>query len=67
MALCLLSTCCLRIMDDGNEPVPVVSKIKDHIIILKIGVLKRAANFHKIVPPDRLNDDHPRFDFVGRI
>lgn len=57
----------LCIVDDGDKPVPVLSDIKDHVAIHRIGVLKHPANFRKIVPPDRLDDARPRFDFVGRI
>jgi hypothetical protein len=34
------------------------------VAIHRIGVLEHAAHFRKIVPPDRLDDAHPRFDFV---
>jgi hypothetical protein len=54
----------LCIMDDGDEPVPVLSDVKDQVAIHRIGIFKRAVHFCKIVPPDRLHDSHPRFDFV---
>ena len=57
----------LRIVDDGDKPVPVLSDVKDHVAIDKIGILKHAAHFRKIVPADRLDDAHPSFDFVRRI
>jgi len=57
----------LRIVDDGDKPVPVLSDVKDHVAIHRIGVLKHAAQFRKIVPPDRLDDPDPRFNFVRRI
>ena len=57
----------LCIVDDGDKPVLILSDVKDHVIIHKIGILKHAANFRKIVPPDCLDDAHPRSDFVRRI
>lgn len=57
----------LCVVDDSYEPVPLVSDVKDHVGIHKIGVLKHVANLREIVPPDCLNDGRPRFDFVRRI
>lgn len=57
----------LCIGDDGDKPVPILSDVKEHVIIHKIGILKHAANFRKLVPPNGLDDAHPRFDFVRRI
>ena len=57
----------LCIVDDSDKPVPILSDVKNHVVIHKIGILKHAANFRKIVPPDCLDDAHPRFDFVRRI
>jgi hypothetical protein len=57
----------LRIMDDGDKPVPVLSDVKGHVAIHTIGILEPAAHFRKIVPRDRLDDAHPRFDFARRI
>jgi len=54
-------------VDDGDKPVPVLSDVEDHVAIHGIGILKHAAHFRKIVPPDRLDDAHPRFDFVRRL
>jgi len=58
---------CLRVVDNGDQPVPVSSDVKDHVAIHGIGVLKHAANFVKIVPADPLDNTHPRFDFVRCI
>jgi len=63
----LLFTRRLRVMDHGYKPVPVVPDIKDHVTIHRIGILERRANFVNIVPPDCIDDTHPRFDFVRRI
>lgn len=54
-------------VDDGDQPIPVLSDVKDQVAIYRIGIFKRAAHLCKIAPPDRLNDSHPRFDFVRRI
>jgi hypothetical protein len=39
-------------MDNGDEPVRVPGDVKDHVAVQVIGILKRAANFLKIVPTD---------------
>ncbi len=57
----------LCVVDDGDKPVPILSDVKDHIVIHMIGILKHPANVRKTVPPDRLNDAHPRLDFLPRI
>ena len=57
----------LRIVDDGDEPVTILSDVKDHVVIHMISILEHPANFRKIVPPDRLDNAHPCFDFVRRI
>jgi hypothetical protein len=57
----------LCIVDDGDKPVPILSDVKDHVVIHMIGVLKYPANFRKIVPSDRSDDAQPRFDLVRRI
>jgi len=54
-------------VDDGDEPVPVLSDVKDHVATDRIGILEHAAYFRKIVPSGRLDDAHPSFDFVRRI
>ena len=57
----------LCVVDNGDKPVPVLSDVKDHVANHGIGILKHAANFRKIVPPDRLDNGHPSFDFVRCI
>jgi hypothetical protein len=42
----------LGIVDGRDKPVPTVSDVKDHVTIHRVGILKRAANFFKIVPPN---------------
>ena len=63
----LLFTRCLGIVNHGYKPVPVVPDVEDHIAVHRISVLEGGANFVNIVPPDCLDDNHPRFDFVRRI
>ena len=59
--------CCLSIVDGGYQPIPVVSNVKDHVAIDKIGILEHATNVTKIVPADRLDNGGPSLDFVRRI
>jgi hypothetical protein len=54
-------------VDDGYEPVSIIPEVKDNVIINRIGILERTANFHRIVPPNLFNNANPRFDFVRRI
>ena len=63
----LLFTRCLGIVNHGYKPVPVVPDVEDHVAVRRISVLERGANFVNIVPPDCLDDNHPRLDFVSRI
>jgi inorganic pyrophosphatase len=56
-----------RIVDHSDQSVPVLPDVKDQVAIHSIGISKRAAHFCKTVPPDCLNDSHPRLDFVSRI
>jgi hypothetical protein len=58
---------CLGIVDNSDKPIAVPSDVKDDVAIHVIGSLEHATHFRKIVPPDRLDDAHPRFDFVCRI
>jgi len=58
---------CLGIVDDSDKPITVPSDVKDDVAIHLIGILKHAPHFREIVPPDRLDDTHPRFDFVRCI
>src|SRR5271167_4393933 len=58
---------CLCVVDDGDKPIPVPSDVKDHVAINVIRILKHAADFVKVTPPDSLDDTHPRFDFVCRF
>jgi hypothetical protein len=54
-------------VDHGDKPVPIPPDVKDHVVIDRICILKDAPNFREIVPPDRLDNAYPRFDFVRRI
>jgi hypothetical protein len=42
---------------------PMVSDVEDHVTINIVGVLKRAPDFFKTVPPDYFYDTHPSSDF----
>ena len=67
MSLCLLFTRRLRIVDDGNKPVPIVPNIKNYVAVHRIGILEHGTNFVHVVPPGCFNDTDPCFDFVRRI
>ena len=57
----------LCIVDDRDQPVPIVPDVKDHVIIHIVGILKHAANFGKIMPTHGLDNAHPRCNFARRI
>jgi hypothetical protein len=57
----------LCVVDHGDQPVPILPDIKDHVAVYRIGILKNTANFPKITPTNRLYYAYPRFDFVRRI
>jgi len=67
VSLCLLSIRRLCIMNNRHQPVPILSDIKDDVAVHIIGILKHAADFREIVPPDRLDNAHPRPNFVCSI
>jgi hypothetical protein len=54
---------CLRIVDHGYWPVPVVPDVEDHIPVHRIGILEHAANVLKIAPANHLDKGRPGFDF----
>ena len=58
---------CFCIMDDGDEPVPILSDVKDNVAIHKIDILEDGANFREIVPSHRLYDTNPRSYFIRCI
>ena len=59
--------CRLCIVDDGDEPVPIVSDVEDHIVTHRVGILERVADLGEIVPSNRLDDARPRCYFVRGI
>jgi hypothetical protein len=54
-------------MDNGNEPITVPQNIEDHIAIHEISLRKHAAQFRKVVPPDRNYNTDPRSNFDPRV
>ena len=67
MSLSLLFRRRLCPVDDRNEPVPIVTEVKDDITVYGIGILKDAPQFLKMLPPCFLDDGFPKFDFVRRV
>jgi len=63
----LFFICRLCVVDDGDKPVPLVTDVKDHIAIHRVGILERVANFREIVPSNRLDDARPRCYFIRGI
>jgi len=49
----------LCIVDDCDEPVPVLPDVEDDITIYGIGIFEQRADFSEIVPPDGLDDRSP--------
>ena len=54
-------------VDDGYKSVPVVPKIKDHVVFYRIGILERSKDLIKVVPTNHLDEGGPGLDFVRCI
>ena len=59
--------CRFRIVNDGDEPVAVPSKVEYDVSPNIVGVLEDAANLRKIMPSNLLDDSHPCLDLLHRI
>jgi len=57
----------LCIVDDGDQPVPVSSNVKNYVVIDGIRVFKHVANLGKIVPANGLDNADPQFNFFRCI
>jgi hypothetical protein len=58
---------CFRVVNHGDQPVPVLPNVKDHVTPNVIRIFKSATNFRKIVPANGFHNGCPRFDLVRRI
>jgi hypothetical protein len=58
---------CFRIVNDCDEPVAVLSNVKNYVSSYIVGIFERAANLRKIVPSNLFDHNHPCFDLVRRI
>jgi hypothetical protein len=59
--------CCLCIVNDRDEPVPVSPDVEHHIPVDVVGVAKHEPNFRKIVPSNAFDDSNPCLDFIRSI
>ena len=57
----------LYVMDDGDQPVPIIADVKNHELAHRIGMLEDGPHLLKIMPVRSLEDGLPRFDFVRRV
>jgi hypothetical protein len=56
-----------RVVNDGNEPVTVLTNIEDHVAIHIIRIFENLTHFHEI-PPSRISSDPvPGTDFSGCV
>ena len=67
MSLSLPSLRRLRLVDDGNEPVPITPEIKNHATIHVIRVFVDVPHLLKIMPSGGINDGLPILDFTSRV
>jgi hypothetical protein len=56
-----------RVMNDGDQAVPVLTDIKDHISLHIIGILENLPDFHEVPPPRGLRDFVPGHNLFGGI
>jgi hypothetical protein len=54
-------------MNDGDQTVPVLKDIKDHIPLHIIGILENLPDFHEVPPPRDLCDFAPGHNLFGGI
>ena len=57
----------LGVVDDGDKPISILSKVENHVPIDIIGILKHMANFCKVVPSNTFDYCRPRSDLARRI
>ena len=57
----------LYVMDDGDQPVPIIADVKNHELAHRIGMLEDGPHLLKIMPVRSLDDGLPRSDFVRRL
>jgi hypothetical protein len=54
-------------MNDGDQAVPVLTDIKDHIPLHIIGILENLPDFQEVPPPRGLRDFVPSHNLFGGI
>ena len=67
MSLGSLLIRCSCIVNDCDEPVPVLPNVENHVSLHIVGILESAANLQEIVPSNPFDDNHPCFNLVRRI
>jgi hypothetical protein len=56
-----------RVMNDGDQAVPVLTDIKNHIPLHIIGILENLPDFHEVTPPRGPRDFVPGHNLFGGI
>lgn len=59
--------CCLREVNDSDEPVAVSPDVKHDISIDVVGISEHKPNFRKIVPSDAFDYNDPCLDLIRSI
>ena len=67
VAFSLLRIAGFGIVDNGDEPVPVLPDVEDDVAIDIVSALEVAADLREIVPANGFNDRHPGLDLVYSI
>jgi hypothetical protein len=67
MAVSLLGRLFFSVVDNRDEPIPVLAEVEDHIPVDKVGITDHIPNFGEILPAYHFNDRYPGFDFVRGI
>lgn len=65
LGLCFLDRFC--VVDDRDQPVPVLPKIEDHVAVYIVGIFEPAPDIGEVAPPDGLDNADPCSDLIRRI
>lgn len=55
------------VVNECDEPVPILPNVEDHVPLHIVGVFERATNLRKIVPSNFFDYSYPCLDLVCRI
>jgi len=57
----------LYVRNDGDQSIPILAEVKNHIALNRIGIRERGLYFRDIAPKHPLDDGLPCLDFIRRV